>query len=53
MPGSKVLIFYSENEGKKNENVTFKMLEIEGEWAKSNNMSIYNDDNWYLNIQLK
>lgn len=31
IPGSKVLIFTSENEGKKNENVTFKVVDIE--WA--------------------
>lgn len=29
IPGSKVLIFTSENEGKKNENVTFKVVDIE------------------------
>lgn len=32
MPGGKVLIFYTENEGKKNENVNFKLVEIEAEW---------------------
>jgi len=32
MPGNKVLIFNSENEGKKNESVNFKLLEIESEW---------------------
>lgn len=29
MPGSKVLIFASENEGKKNECVNFKLVDIE------------------------
>lgn len=29
IPGSKVLIFNSENEGKKNESVTFKLVDIE------------------------
>jgi hypothetical protein len=31
MPGNKVLIFNAENEGKKNESVSFKLLEIESE----------------------
>ena len=31
LPGSKVIIFYTENEGKKNESVNFKLLEIEDE----------------------
>jgi hypothetical protein len=30
LPGSKVIIFYTENEGKKNESVNFKLVEIEG-----------------------
>lgn len=30
-PGSKVLVFYTENEGKKDENVNFKLVEIKGE----------------------
>ena len=29
IPGSKVLIFTSENEGKKNESVNFKLVDIE------------------------
>jgi hypothetical protein len=28
-PGNKVLIFYTENEGKRNENVNFKLVDIE------------------------
>ena len=32
MPGNKVLIFFTENEGKKNESVNFKLIEIESEW---------------------
>ena len=31
MPGNKVLVFNAENEGKKNENSSFKLLEIESE----------------------
>jgi hypothetical protein len=31
LPGNKVLVFTSENEGKKNENSSFKLLEIESE----------------------
>ena len=31
MPGNKVLVFNAENEGKKNESVNFKLLEIESE----------------------
>ena len=31
MPGNKVLIFHAENEGKKNEQVNFKLIEIESE----------------------
>ena len=31
MPGNKVLVFNVENEGKKNENSSFKLLEIESE----------------------
>lgn len=47
LPGSKVLIFYTENEGKKNENVNFKLLEIEDVgWSlekeeKSENSAIF------------
>lgn len=33
LPGSKVLIFFTENEGKKNESVNFKLVDIENEWA--------------------
>ena len=31
MPGSKVLIFYTENEGKKNESLSFKTIDLEPE----------------------
>jgi hypothetical protein len=31
LPGGKVLVFYTENEGHKNENINFKLVEIEGE----------------------
>jgi hypothetical protein len=31
LPGNKVLVFNAENEGKKNENSSFKLLEIESE----------------------
>ena len=31
LPGNKVLIFYTENEGKKNESLNFKLLDIETE----------------------
>lgn len=31
MSGNKVLIFQCENEGKRNENLTFKLVDIEGE----------------------
>jgi hypothetical protein len=31
MPGNKVLIFFTENEGKKNESLNFKLIEIESE----------------------
>jgi hypothetical protein len=31
MPGNKVLIFFTENEGKKQENINFKILELEPE----------------------
>ena len=32
MAGNKVLIFYTENEGKKNETVHFKLVDIEQDW---------------------
>ncbi len=32
MPGNKVLVFFTENEGKKNESLNFKLIDIEGEW---------------------
>ena len=32
LPGNKVLIFYTENEGKKTESLNFKLLDIEPEW---------------------
>jgi hypothetical protein len=32
MPQNKVLIFTAENEGKKQEQVNFKLLEIEHDW---------------------
>ena len=31
LPGNKVLIFYTENEGKKTESLNFKLLDIETE----------------------
>ena len=31
MPGNKILIFYTENEGKKSESVNFKLIEMESE----------------------
>jgi hypothetical protein len=31
MAGNKVLVFYTENEGKKHENLNFKLFDIEGE----------------------
>lgn len=37
MPGNKVLIFYTENEGKKNESLSFKTIDLDGdgetEWS--------------------
>ena len=32
MAGNKVVIFYTENEGKKNESVHFKLVDIEQDW---------------------
>lgn len=32
IPGNKVLIFYTENEGKKSESVNFKLIKMESEW---------------------
>jgi hypothetical protein len=31
MVGNKVLVFYAENEGKKSENLNFKLIDIDGE----------------------
>jgi hypothetical protein len=31
VPGNKVLIFYTENEGKKNESVSFKTIDLESD----------------------
>lgn len=31
MPGNKVLIFFTENEGKKQESINFKIIELESE----------------------
>ena len=31
LPGNKVLIFYTENEGRKNESLSFKTIDLEGE----------------------
>ena len=31
LPGNKVLIFYTENEGKRNESLNFKLVDIEPE----------------------
>jgi hypothetical protein len=31
MPGNKILIFYTENEGKKNESLSFKTIDLESD----------------------
>jgi hypothetical protein len=31
MPGNKVLLFFTENEGKKGESINFKIIELEAE----------------------
>ena len=31
LPGNKVIIFYTENEGKKNENVSYKVIDLKSD----------------------
>jgi hypothetical protein len=40
------LIFYTENEGKRNENVTFKLVDIEWMIKKRNTLCYYHFDKY-------